>query len=127
MRYNIFSSEGGQVFPINHLKDQSYWGEFVKGDHLIFTLGNKVIGIGTEQSDLLVAFPEVTDIMCQMLNKRVGVGNEPSEKIPEIPRLNLTPHPKIDQAKNIVDLQNPKACVRLPDGKNYYYEVLVER
>ena len=75
-RYKVFSPEGGNIFPINHLKDNDYWGKFVKGDHLIFTLGNRVRGVGSDLPELIVVFPEVTDVMCRLLNKKTYAAAE---------------------------------------------------
>ena len=122
--FGVYNPLGGQVTPPNENVDGA-WKAISKNKRLIYSISNKVIGVGTNKTELIAILADVSRESCEALNRNDYANR--NDKIPKVSFLNLTPLPLESNESDVVVLERRSACVQLPDGKNYYYDVLVDR
>ncbi len=118
----VFNPSGGGVTPVLNFNAVG-WKEYASaGNRPIFSLSNRVIGSKSNKTELIVIYPGIFENVCRYINEY----KRNSSSI-DLMQLKLLPFPYEPEESSISTLSYKSACVRLPDGKNYYYDVLVER
>ncbi len=118
-KMNIFHPQGGNVsrYNIDRLKAIS------NNTHYIFTLGNKIQGQGTGESELMAVLSRVKGDMCNKLAADFAEGGSFAISEGEI---NLTAHPKEISTNEIVTLPSKYGCIKTAN-EHFYYHLLMER
>ncbi len=127
---NIYAPEGGGMGELNYdsLKPVANTQEF------IINLGNRVMGVGTEKTELLAILPDVKDFACKSIHRELERKGLSSAIIPEVGVLNLSTDLTEIAENEVVTLPsfahpnkgNQLGCVKMAD-KYYYYHILLER
>ena len=107
----------------------SFWFLYTDQEQVgvLATLGNRVKGAGTEETDLLVVIPSFTKRAClvSVYNVMQRIDGVP-KFVPRIEKISTVPFPKEPEESEIVSLDTSYGCYETPDGY-YYYELLLER
>lgn len=121
--FEIFNPAGGQSTYVTDPRSLEYWKTYMDEFQIIFSLENKIPGLGSGKSELLAIAPKIKKYSCELINKNSG-----NQIIPELKKIGLTPHPQELPDTELVILPEGQkdGCVKTLDGY-YYYQILVER
>lgn len=118
----IFNSSGGGVIPILDFNIEG-WKDYAQtGNRPIFSISNNVSGSKSNKAELIIIYPGIFENVCQYINEYKNIPYPQNATL-----INLLPFPQESSEEKILALTYKSACIKLPDGKNYYYDVLVER
>jgi len=119
--YGVFHPLGGG--SVYH-KDMSInFKEYADDPKFIFTVGNRVSGMGTDKSDLIMVFPHIYEAICKRIHQEYGPEGHVKMDIPVLEGdINLMKFSQVPPESEIATLPEQKfGCVRTPSGLNYYY------
>ena len=119
--FEIFNQLGGQIQPVTDSRALQYWEDYTDNFRFVFTLGNKVKGLGSEQTELVAILPKMKKQPCELINHQLN-----ENEIPGILKINLMPHPQEVPEDEVVELRSQYGCVETSEGY-FYYHVLLER
>lgn len=122
-QYEVFNPLSGDATPPTQIND--IYKKYADNPQIIFTLGNKVEGLGSDKAEIVAIMPRVHEDICESIHKKQVQGA--TLEIPTASSApNLTPYPTIVDRENIYTLPSRHGCIKTPSGF-YYYRALIER
>lgn len=119
--YGVFHPQGGRSI---YYKDMSInFKEYADDPQFIFIVGNRVSGMGTDKSDLIMFFPHIYEDICKRIHQEYGPEGHVKMNIPVLEGdINLVKFSQAPHESEIVTLPEQNfGCVRTPSGLHYYY------